>query len=196
MGAGSSRRGGCRQLLLDYLLERVGQPVRSAELQAVCSGAVQYSRRLRELREAGWQISSHRDRTDLELDQYVLESSEKGEGVSPDAISGRVRAEVLARDGGVCQLCGAVAGEPHPLNPTRRTVMQIGHMQDRSMGGSSTDVNNLRALCMECNQGASNVLPNPPDYTKLLAQVRKAKISDQQQLYRWLSEKFEPDRRG
>jgi len=39
-------------------------------------------------------------------------------------------------------------------------------------------------------QNASNVLPNPPDYTKLLAQVRKVKVSDQRQLCKWLSDKF------
>lgn len=181
---------GCRKALLDYLLARVGERVKSADLQAVCNGAVQYSRRLRELREEGWLISSHRDREDLALDEYVLESATKGDGVSPDAISGRVRAEVLARDGGVCQLCGAVAGEPHPIYPTRKTVLQIGHIRDRSMGGSSTDLNNLRALCMVCNQAASNILPEPPEYAKLLAQIRKARVDDQRKLYEWLQTKF------
>lgn len=187
-----SRRPGCRGSILEYLLAHVGEVVKSSDLQAVCQGAVQYSRRLRELREAGWQISSHRDRTDLALDEYVLESVLQGAGVSPEAISGRLRAEVLARDGGVCQFCGAVAGEPHPIDPTRRTVLQVGHITDRSMGGSSTDVNNLRALCMICNLSASNILPEPPEYAKLLAHVRKAKIADQRALYAWLGSKFEP----
>src|SRR5689334_9129811 len=119
-----ARAPGCRALLLAYLLERVGEIVKTNDLQEVCPDKVQYSRRLRELREQGWLISSHRDRDDLAMDEYVLESDQKGPGVSIEAISGKTRAFVLARDGGVCQLCGAVAGEPHPEDPTRKTVMQ------------------------------------------------------------------------
>ena len=136
MVASAVAKLGCRRALLAYLLDHVGEKVRSADLQVICNGAVQYSRRLRELREEGWLISSHRDREDLALDEYVLESSAQGAGVGSGAISNRTRVEVLARDGGVCQLCGAIAGEPHPVDPTRRTVMQVGHVTDRSMGGS------------------------------------------------------------
>ena len=49
---------------------------------------------------------------------------------------------------------------------------------------------------MICNLTASNTLPEPPVYAKLLANVRKARSDDQRMLYEWLSAKFNPPKGG
>ncbi|MCO6491971.1 MAG: HNH endonuclease [Phaeodactylibacter sp.] len=69
-------------------------------------------------------------------------------------------------------MCGAVASEPHPYDTARKTRLHIGHIIDKSEGGTD-EASNLRAICSVCNEGASNLtLPRPSDL-KLLAQIRQ-----------------------
>jgi 5-methylcytosine-specific restriction endonuclease McrA len=105
------------------------------------------------------------------------------------AISKEVRAFVLDRNGFTCQMCGAVAGEPHPYDPARKTRLHIGHIIDKSQGGTD-DPGNLRAICSVCNEGASNLTLERPSSRKLLAQVRRATGTDQIEVLKWLIRKF------
>ena len=86
-------------------------------------------------------------------------------------------------------MCGAAAGEPHPFDNQRKTRLHIGHIIDKSMGGSD-DVGNLRAVCSVCNEGASNLTLNRPSAIKLVAQVRRAPAKDQVDILEWLIRKF------
>ncbi|MDR2492307.1 MAG: HNH endonuclease [Coriobacteriales bacterium] len=88
-------------------------------------------------------------------------------------------------------MCGAVAGEPHPYDPSRKTRLHIGHIIDKSMGGTDA-TSNLRALCSICNEGAANLTLDRPSREKLLVQVRRATSSDQIEVLKWLCRKF-PD---
>ena len=88
-------------------------------------------------------------------------------------------------------MCGAVAGESHPYDPSRKTRLHLGHIIDKSAGGSDEPAN-LRAICSVCNEGASNITLQRPDLTKLLVQVRRATALDQKELLAWLKKKFEP----
>jgi len=96
---------------------------------------------------------------------------------------------VLDRNGFTCQLCGTAAGEPHPYDQTRRTRLHIGHVIDKSLGGSDESTN-LKAICSVCNEGAANITLQRPDLNKLLVQVRRATAADQRELLRWLRTKF------
>jgi 5-methylcytosine-specific restriction endonuclease McrA len=104
-------------------------------------------------------------------------------------ISKETRALVLDRNGFTCQICGAVAGEPHPYDQNRKTRLHIGHIIDKSMGGTD-DPSNLRAICSVCNEGARNLTLDRPTARKLLVQVRRATTSDQLEVLRWLIKKF------
>uniref|UniRef100_UPI0032EBA32B HNH endonuclease n=1 Tax=Ekhidna sp. TaxID=2608089 RepID=UPI0032EBA32B len=86
-------------------------------------------------------------------------------------------------------MCGAAAGEPHPFDNGRITRLHIGHIIDKSMGGTD-EAGNLRAICSVCNEGASNLTLNRPDTIKLIAQVRRAPSSDQLDVLKWLIGKF------
>ena len=88
-------------------------------------------------------------------------------------------------------MCGAVAGEPHPYDPSRKTRLHLGHIIDKSAGGSD-EPSNLRAICSVCNEGASNIMLQRPDLTKILVQVRRATAVDQKEILAWLKKKFEP----
>ena len=186
--AKAHRGEGSRAKLRQFFLENLGRVLDSDTLRAV-AGSSEWARRIRELRnEEGMNIVTHNDRSELKPGQYLLldlklmPAFERG-------ISKETRAFVLDRNGFTCQMCGAAAGEPHPYDTGRKTRLQIGHIIDKSMGGTD-DPGNLRAICSVCNEGASNLTLNRPDAIKLLAQVRRAPAKDQLDVLRWLITKF------
>ena len=144
---------------------------------------------MRELRSGeGYQILTHNDLSELKPGQYLLEDPNP-QPAFERAISKETRAFVLDRNGFTCQMCGAVAGEPHPYDLTRKTRLHIGHIIDKSQRGDDAP-SNLRALCSVCNEGASNLTLDRPTSQKLLIQVRRAKGDDQIKLLKWLIAKF------
>lgn len=182
-------RGGARGLLRAHFLANIGKVMDSEELRAVADNQSEWARRVRELRtEEGYQILTHNDRSELKPGQYLLENP-KPIPAFERAISRETRAFVLDRNGFTCQMCGAVAGEPHPYDSTRKTRLHLGHIIDKSVGGTD-DAANLKAICSVCNEGASNVTPMRPDLQKLLIQVRRATSLDQLEVLKWLIKKF------
>jgi hypothetical protein len=183
------RRLGARAKLRAYFLDNIGRVIPAEELRLVSGNISEWARRVRELRdEEGYAILSHNDRSDLKPGEYLLESA-KPQPAFERAISKETRAFVLDRNGFTCQMCGAVAGEPHPYDTGRKTRLHIGHIIDKSVGGTD-EANNLRAICSICNEGASNITLTRPDLQKLLIQVRRATSSDQLVVLNWLAAKF------
>lgn len=175
---------GARDKLRKYFLDHLGEVLDSDTLREI-AGISEWARRIRELRnEEGYQILTHHDRSDLKPGQYVLENP-KPQPAFAREISKETRAYVLDRNGFTCQMCGAVAGEPHPYE----TRLHIGHIIDKSMGGTD-DPANLRAICSVCNEGASNLTLDRPSYEKLLIQIRRATGADQIRALEWLVRKF------
>lgn len=182
-------RGGARGKLRAHFLANIGRVMSSKELQTVADNQSEWARRVRELRtEEGYLILTHNDRSDLKPGQYLLEDP-KPKPAFERAISKETRAYVLDRNGFTCQMCGAVAGEPHPYDPTRKTRLHIGHIIDKSKGGED-DSSNLRAICSVCNEGAQNAMLIRPDLKQLLIQIRRATSADQLEALKWLIAKF------
>lgn len=185
----SKTPSGSRARLRAYFLSHVGKVLNSDKLREASGNASEWARRVRELRtEEGYQILTHNDRSDLKPGQYLL-LDPKPVPAFERGISKETRAFVLDRNGFTCQMCGAVAGEPHPSDPTRKTRLHIGHIVDKSMGGSD-DPSNLRAICSVCNEGARNLTLDRPSLQKLLIQVRRATGTNQLEVLRWLVRKF------
>jgi 5-methylcytosine-specific restriction endonuclease McrA len=179
---------GSRAKLRDFFMANVGKIINSDTLRNV-AGTSEWGRRVRELRnEEGMNIVTHNDRSELKPGEYFLVDL-KPLPAFERGISKEVRAFVLDRNGFTCQMCGAAAGEPHPYDAGRKTRLHIGHIIDKTMGGSD-EPNNLRAICSVCNEGASNLTLNRPQAIKLLAQIRRAPISDQLDVLKWVIEKF------
>lgn len=182
------KKFGARDKLRKYFLEHLGEILDSNTLRDV-AGASEWARRIRELRnEEGYQIFTHNDRSELRPGQYLLENPMPQPAFARE-ISKETRAYVLDRNGFTCQMCGAVAGEPHPHDPTRKTRLHIGHVLDKSMGGTD-NASNLRALCSVCNEGAANLTLDRPSHEKLLIQIRRATGADQLKVLEWLIKKF------
>ena len=188
--AGRGQTGnGARAKLREHFLANIGRKMDSDELREVAGGITEWARRVRELRnEEGYQILTNNDRSDLKPGEYLL-LDPKPQPAFARNISKEVRAYVLDRNGFTCQMCGAVAGEPHPYDPSRKTRLQIGHIIDKSKGGND-DRSNLRALCSVCNEGAQNITLQRPDLRELLVHLRRARSEDQLAALEWLVTKF------
>jgi hypothetical protein len=191
-------RIGSKEKIRQFLLANVGRVIESHELQAAAGGALQYGRRLRELREdEGWPILSHNDTTELKPGQYLLRQAPDLPAQAPRegrnigfkrGISAKLRAEVLDRNGFTCQMCGLTPGEIDP-ETGRQVRLHIGHIKDKSHGGRD-ELSNLRALCSTCNQGAKNITTEKPSAIWLLSQVRRAGQDEQRAVLDWLRRKF------
>jgi hypothetical protein len=180
---------GSRAKVLRFLLANVGRVISSTEIREASANASEWARRLRELRdEFGYQILSHKDRRELKPGQYLLETDVRLP-VLPRTISKETRAFVLERNGYTCQMCGLAASDPDPFHPGLKVRLTMGHIIDKSKGGTDSP-GNLRAICTNCNEGLQNTSPPKPDRIELLKQVRRATIEDQLYLLRWLSRKY------
>lgn len=178
----------------EYFIENVGKVLNSDTLRKI-AGTSEWGRRVRELRnEEGMNIVTHNDRSELKPGQYLLINL-KPLPAFERGISKEVRAFVLDRNGFTCQMCGAAAGEPHPYDAGRKTRLHIGHIIDKTMGGSD-ESGNLRAICSVCNEGASNLTLNRPQAIKLIAQVRRAPTADQLDILKWVLAKFPKQAEG
>jgi hypothetical protein len=189
MAKGKTPRCGARGKLRAHFLANIGHVMDSEELRAIADNQSEWARRIRELRtEEGYLILTHNDRSELKPGQYLLETP-KPQPAFERAISKETRAFVLDRNGFTCQMCGAVAGELHPYDPSRKTRLHIGHIIDKSKGGGD-DPSNLRAICSICNEGAQNATLIRPDLKQLLIQIRRATSADQLEVLKWLIAKF------
>ena len=183
-----SKRVNARELIGEHFKKHVGKVITTREILKV-SGIISGARRIRELREAGWAIDTHNDDASLKPGEYRLKKLpvENTKYEFSTGITGRIRAQVLERNGYTCQMCGIGAGEIDDTG--RKARLHIGHIIDKSHGGTD-DLANLRAMCNQCNEGAKNITQEPPRYTWLLSQVRRAKNDDQKAILNWLEDKF------
>lgn len=178
-----------RTKLRQYFLAHVGEVLDSYTLREVAGGITEWARRVRELRQQeGLDIRTDKDDSRLKPGQYTL-ASDKPRPIFARTISRETRAYVLDRNGFTCQMCGAGAGEPHPMDPAKKTRLHIGHIIDSSHGGTD-DHENLRALCSVCNEGAQNATLPRPKSAWLLSQVRRAGGIEQIELLEWLLRKY------
>lgn len=145
-----------------------------------------WTRRLRELREprfGGYTVLSHFDRKGMTKGQYFFPKQERHAAVFTPRISGRVRAEVLFRDEYTCQSCGLSRGETYDNGSSVK--LQVAHNVADSHGGKP-DVDNCFTQCHRCNVGESNVGPDRPLASKVLAQVKRLPDHQRRQVYEYL----------
>lgn len=185
------RKPGAKALLREFFRANVGRVVTSRQLRDVVGNVSEWARRVRELREdEGWPIRTHHDKMELKPGEYILESDPPEKKVTfRRGISAKLRAQVLDRNGFTCMMCGLTPGEIDP-STGRKVRLHIGHIKDRNFGGKD-ELSNLRALCSTCNQGAKNVTALKPDAIWLLAQVRRAGLDEQREVFEWLKKKFD-----
>lgn len=187
-----TRKVGSKQKIKQFFLANVGKVVTSIQIRDAAGASVsEWARRVRELREdEKWPILTNNDDASLRPGQYVLKEVPKETSTVKfgRAISAKIRAQVLDRNGFTCQWCGLSPGDVDPATG-RKVRLHIGHIMDKSLGGKE-ELSNLRTLCSSCNQGAKNITAEKPTGLWLLSQIRRAGIDEQKAALTWLKKKF------
>ena len=97
-------------------------------------GQTYYDRRVRELRESGWQIETHSSGK-----KFRLISHKKNQGKSREYPNAALKRELWKRDQGICQVCGLTDEN-----------IQYDHKVPLDRHGA-TFLENLQLLCRPCN---------------------------------------------
>lgn len=154
--------------------------------EALNSNHEHFQRRQRELRDWGWKyISSNEEPSlgeDCLLEEYGWWPGE-GERAPQTAISGKVRRQVIERDGGRCVLCGRAGGEPYEDGSV--AVLTAGHIIPNALGGRPT-LDNLRTECGRCNETARADTGSVADPQAVVQSVKALKKADRLELLAWI----------
>jgi hypothetical protein len=129
------------------LLQKHPEGITRSELRRLCGateGMEQFGRRIRGVRELGWDYEVRRVSPTERL--YVLTGPRP---TAPDAgVNEKLRAATIHRANGRCQMCGQTVDEDG-------IKLQADHRIPRSWGGLS-ELENLWAICESCNRGKRN----------------------------------------
>lgn len=172
-----------------WLVSEVGEGnvFTKADLRLAFPGTSQIDRRMRDLRDHGWQIATSRE--DAGLDSHEQRFVARGDAVwepgmsraqGAPVISANRRREVISRDGNLCRCCGITPGEEYPdsydkaqLDIARRAVRQSG-------GGTTTE---LVTECKRCRVGGRGL---EVDAGKTLASVGRLGAMERKILASWV----------
>lgn len=204
---GKKRRFGAEQRISAWLAfnRKVGEVFTMRELRRalgedeIPDDAEHLNRRLRRLRGDGWEIHSQRDDGSLAPVEYriVKVGWHPGTGEprpKKGAVSERMRALVLKRDGSTCAVCGVVEGDPYPDKPERRAVLTAGHrVPDKRLGRDAT-AEDLQAECERCNRAVRDEMPDPETLDELLPEVRLMKRTEKREILSWFEHGRSPSR--
>ncbi|MFE3737440.1 hypothetical protein [Streptomyces sp. NPDC059134] len=165
-----------------------GNSFTKEDVKSAFPGISQADRRVRDLRDHGWQIDTQRE--DLTLGQHEQRFVKQGAPVwepgkatkSGSTVTQTQRREVLAKDGHLCRSCGIAPGETYAgsyesaqLDIARRTVAQPS-------GGERVE---LVAECNRCRVGGRG---QTVDLGALLATIAGLGSLEQKMLAGWVSE--------
>ncbi|GHG58149.1 hypothetical protein [Streptomyces griseocarneus] len=150
-----------------WLVAEVGEGnvFTKSQLRDAFPDTSQIDRRMRDLRDFGWQIATNREDPELEAHEqrFVLQGIpvwEPGKSTRPStAISATQRREIISRDGYICRSCGISTGESYEgshelvqLDIARREVLQPD---------GSTAVE-LVTECKRCRVGGRGLVADLP----------------------------------
>jgi 5-methylcytosine-specific restriction endonuclease McrA len=116
------------------------------------------ARRLRDLRGAGWVLTSSREDPSLAPQEFrfvrrgdpVWDKTYRSAGLR--LLTSATRNHVLERDGYRCVRCGVGAGELYPEDPHAAPArLVVNHLVARRDGGDDTE-SNLVTECVRCSQ--------------------------------------------
>ncbi|MFD7385904.1 MULTISPECIES: hypothetical protein [Streptomyces] len=158
------------------------------DVKGAFPGVSQADRRVRDLRDHGWQIDTNRE--DAGLGQHEqrfvkpgLPVWEPGKAAKPGtSVTQTQRRDVLARDGHLCRSCGIAPGEEYAgsyeaaqLDIARRVVKQ-------SAGGEAVE---LVAECKRCRVGGRG---QATDLSAILGRAGRLGSLERSLLRRWIDQ--------
>lgn len=138
------KREGARPKLLRYMITNAGRWVPRSELQEVAGNVGGWERVMRTFRDDGYVLEYSPAKR-----AYRFPFKEPQNAAKDDRyINKKTRAMVLTRDNSTCQMCGKTVKEDG-------IKLYMDHIIPLEWGGQTT-IDNLQALCRECNEGKKN----------------------------------------
>ncbi|MFF0017089.1 hypothetical protein [Streptomyces sp. NPDC005374] len=162
-------------------------------------GVAQVDRRMRDLRDLGWQIDNYKTDPRLQPDQYRLTTigtridlGEQPKQSPRQRISPARRREALERAGHLCQTCGTRAGERYP-DSDQTAVLSVRFIDPTPP--VDTDVANLSVECQQCIAGirAAGAASSPKPDDVLTRTLSLNSREEKRRLYR-LMQSGRPER--
>lgn len=136
--------------LLHYL-QQISPRSADKEQLAYVARIHEWPRRLRELEEEGWRITSNVDDPSLAPGSYRLPTMTKHPARVRQAI--KLRYRILERDKKSCRDCGA--------KPGQGVTLQVHHILPVHKGGTNDEIN-LVTLCSDCHGGRHALMGGSP----------------------------------
>ncbi|MFF8655675.1 hypothetical protein [Streptomyces huasconensis] len=157
------------------------------DVKAAFPGVSQADRRVRDLRDHGWQIDTNREDASLgQHEQRFVKQGEPvwqpGKGTRPGtSITQTRRREVLARDGHFCRSCGIAPGEVY-AGTYESAQIDIARRAVRQPDG--TEETQLVAECNRCRVGGRGVVT--ADLGDMLKRAEALSGLDRRMLSFWM----------
>lgn len=163
-----------------------GNPFTKEDVKAAFPGVSQADRRVRDLRDFGWRIDTHREDASLGQNEqrFVAQGEpvwEPGKGTRPaSSITDTHRREVLARDGHHCRSCGITPGETF-AGTYESAQLDIARRPVKLRDGSSTV--ELVAECNRCRVGGRGLTA---DLGSVLDRLGRLGAMDRKTITDWI----------
>ncbi|MEU1052259.1 hypothetical protein ABZ397_06830 [Streptomyces sp. NPDC005876] len=187
--AGNHKLGSKARAAL-WLIQEVGEGniFTVAKLREAFPDVAQIDRRMRDLRDHGWEILTSREDPELlqQERRFVARGKDvwiPGQAKAPShkaSVTNAQRAKVFQSDGYVCRTCGIGAGEAYE-DGVEQAVLNIARRQVLLPDGSST--HQLVTECKRCGRGSVDRSVNLPE---LLSQIKSLAPIERSVLSGWV----------
>jgi 5-methylcytosine-specific restriction endonuclease McrA len=184
---------GLRVRIALWLASEVGEGGQFSirDLQNAFGEAGDYTRRLRDLRSAGWVFETPHDNPQLGRDlrrlvkqgSPVWDPKHRADGLR--LLTKSLRQTVLHRDNYRCVRCGVGAGETYPDDPRRAATLVVNHLVPLAAGGTGTE-DNLVTECTLCSHSGSVDTPIAATTDDVWRQLSDLPERDQARVLAWL----------
>ncbi|MEU0641692.1 HNH endonuclease [Streptomyces umbrinus] len=190
---------GTRVRVALWLRDEVGEggTFKKQTLRAAIQGAEQVDRRMRDLRPAGWEISTYRDKPSLQADELFLEKvglpvwEKEHRAAGLRQISAKTRRFVFERDGHMCRRCGVAAGEAYPDEPGSRARLTLGHVNPHKSGGGANS-DELITECARCNETVKHLTGLQMSREQVWDRIKELPVKYKKDLLAWMAADARP----
>ncbi|MFJ8589310.1 HNH endonuclease [Streptomyces sp. NPDC093595] len=182
--------GGLMVRVAAWLAAEVGEggTFTREQLHAAFPESVYVERRMRDLREHGWEIQVHRGPDTvmrlLKRGEPIWDPTRRPAVRRRAAISADLRREVFKRDAFLCASCGISAGEAYAEDPHTIAALSVGHIVPLAKGGTA-DIGNLVTLCARCHDAGQGTHAVDPEAVS--REIRGLSAQQQTVLLAWMA---------
>lgn len=190
---------GTRVRVALWLRDEVGEgrTFKKQALRSAIPGSEQVDRRMRDLRPAGWDIKTYRDKPSLQADELYLEKiglpiwEKEHRAAGLRQISAKTRRFVFERDGHMCRRCGVAAGEAYPGESGAHARLTLGHVNPHKSGGGAA-AEDLITECARCNETVKHLTGTQMTREQVWDRIKELPVRFKKDLLLWMAADARP----